>query len=890
MFSRRKKTVLPLICVIGLSATSLMGMSGRPVKKLPYTKAELLDKKVRCSYEGDYLERIAFPMGGIGSGCISLSGTGKLIDWEIFNKANKGYQPRFTFLSVWAKAEGKKPVFKVLEGQWCGHLDDPIGPEQTEAPGLPRMRGCRFEGKFPFAKVYLSDASLPIDVVIEGWSPFIPCNSRESSLPVAILNVTLSNPTRKKVEVSLGFNVQNRAGKYNQVIREPGFCALYMHGGREDSNSMVLATPAAVTTWQQNWAGRDNWKNNFMCLQHFADTFALHGRFDSNGKAVTEKTKAGQSSEVKAAGDENSKVGSLGVRMILEPGEKRTIPFVIAWYFPIIGVPRGWGGPDEVFWKNYYATQWKSGLDVARYTIRNLERLEEDTRLFQKTFFSSTLPGVVLEAVSSQLCILRSTTVVRYPDGTLYGWEGCHFKKRLGYGTCNHVWNYQQAIPYLFPDLQRSMLENFMFNGLRESDGAVIYRMPVGPGAKIKQRGGFTSAADGQLGQICQVYRDWQICGDNEWLKKIWPKAKKALEYAWVAWDKDRDGLLEGSHHNTLDLNFKTPETMCGSQYQAALLAGERMALYMGDRKAAKEYRRVFESGKKLSDEKLFNGEYYHQMLPAPGGYQLGAGSISEQIHGQLYARMLGLEDIYNRDNIHKAAASLFKYNYVSNSYDRINTNRVYSLGGEGGLRIACWPKGNKPAKPLLYCDETQIGYEYQAAGNLLYEGYILEGLTVIKSIRDRFDGKKRNPFCEFEWGNHYARSMANYNALPALSGFRYSGVEKMLRLAPKVYEKDFRVFFSVDSGWGVVSQKLGWGKQKVTVNVSKGKLCVSKLHLMVKKRPKNAIAYSGGRKITGRIQKARNEYWDADKMTEVKLGESVNIVPGQPLIVEMKF
>jgi len=885
-----KKTILPLICVISLVTTSLMGMSRKPIKKLPFTKAELLDKKVRCGYEGDYLNRVAFPMGGIGSGCISLSGMGKLIDWEIFNKANKGYQPRFTFVSVWAKSEGKEPVFKVLEGQWRGRLDDPIGPEQTEAPGLPRMRECRFEGKFPFAKVYLCDPSVPVDAVIEGWSPFIPCNSRESSLPVAVLNVTLSNPTRKMVEVSLGFNVQNRAGKYNQVIREPGFCALYMHDGKEDGNSVVVATPAAVTTWQQNWRGSGSWKNNFMCLQHFVDTFGLHGRFDSTGEPITEKTKSGQVGDVKAAGDENSKVGSLGVQMTLRPGEKRTVPFVIGWYFPTIGVPRAWGGPDEVFWRNYYATQWDSGLDVARYTIANLKRLEEDTRLFQETFFSSTLPGVVLEAISSQLCILRSTTVARYPDGTLYGWEGCHFKKRQGFGTCNHVWNYQQAIPYLFSDLQRSMLENFMFNGLRESDGAVIYRMPVGPGAKVKQDDGFTSAADGQLGQVCQVYRDWQICGDDTWFKAIWPKTKKALEYAWVAWDKDRDGLLEGSHHNTLDLNFRTPETMCGSLYQAALLAGERMALYMGDTKAAKGYRQVFESGKKLSDEKLFNGEFYHQMLPAQGGYQLGAGSISEQIHGQLYARMLGLEDIYSRDNIHKAAASLFKYNYVDSFYDRINTNRVYSLGGEGGLLIACWPKGGKPKKPLLYCDETQIGYEYQAAGNMLYEGYILEGLTVIKSIRDRFDGKKRNPFCELEWGNHYARSMANYNAILALSGFRYSGVEKMLRLVPKVYENDFRVFFSVDSGWGVVSQKKGRKKQVVEVDVKKGKLAVEKINLMVNKRVRKLSIRIGDKNISGKVQDAVNEFWDADKIVTVQLNKSVNVVRGQPLIVEMRF
>jgi uncharacterized protein (DUF608 family) len=859
----------------------------KPVKELPYTRAELLDTRVRATYEGDYLNLVAFPMGGIGSGCISLSGTGKLIDWEIFNKANKGFQPRFTFLSVWAKAQGQEPVFKVLEGQWRGRLSDPIGPEQTEAPGLPRMRQCRFEGKFPFAKVYLEDKTLPVTATIEGWSPFIPGNSRESSLPVAILNVTISNRTDKNVEAVVAVNVQNRAGKYNQVIREPAFCALHMHDGEEDSNSMILATPAAVTTWQQNWRGRGSWKNNFMCLQHFVDTFALHGRFDNTGEPVTKEGKPEPIAEAKAVGDENSRVGSLGVRMTLGPGEKHTVPFILGWYFPTIGVPSAWGGPDEVFWKNYYATQWSSGLDVARYTVANLERLEKDTRLFQDAFFSSTLPGVVLEAISSQLSILRSTTVARYPDGTLYGWEGCHFKTRQGFGTCNHVWNYQQAIPYLFGDLQRSMLDNFMFNGLKESNGAIIYRMPVGPGAKVKQQDNFTSAADGQFGQICQVYRDWQICGDDDWFKKIWPKTKKALEYAWVAWDKDRDGLLEGKHHNTLDLDFRTPETMCGSLYQAALLAGERMALYMGDTEAAKEYRRVFESGKKLSDEKLFNGEYYHQMLPAPGAYQLGSGSISEQIHGQLYARMLGLEDIYSSENIHKAAASLFKYNYVTDFYDRINTNRVYSLGAEGGLLIACWPKAGRPTKPLLYCDETQIGYEYQAAGNMLYEGYILEGLTVIKSIRDRFDGKKRNPFCEFEWGNHYARSMANYNALLALSGFRYSAVDKMLRLAPKVHEEDFRVFFSVHSGWGLVSQRVGSKKHTVRIDVKKGNLALKKLNLMSSK-PVKKVLLTSQRDVGARAQKAVDESWDAEKMLTVQFDNTVNVIPSRPLVLEM--
>jgi len=911
-----KRWTYPLTVFLMVMFVSItLAFAAEPVKKLPYSKEELLTQKIRTSYRGDKLNLVAFPMGGIGSGCISLSGTGKLIDWEIFNYPNTGYQPRFTFLSVWAKAGDDEPVFKVLEGQLTERLDGPlylaeesggremneqgngVGPQQTQAAGLPRMRNCRFEGKFPFAKVYLADKKLPVKAVIEGFSPFIPGNSRDASLPVAILNVTLKNPTDKKVKISLAANLQNTAGVYNQIIREPGFNALYMHDNKKDSNSIVLATPHNITTWQQNWQGGADWRDNFTCLQHFAATFAKTGLFDSVAEKSSIDDKK-QSSDLKLAKDKNSRVGSIAVRFTLEPGQSRTVPFIISWYFPKITVPKGWWGKPTVTWTNYYATQWDSAIDVARYVLKNFDRLQGDTRTFQQTLFSSTLPGVVLEAISSQLSILKSPVLVRYPDGTLYGWEGTSIlgqagkklNRRYGFGTCSHVYNYQQTIPYLFGDLQRSMLNNFFFNGMKDSVGGISFRMPAGPGAKINQKGGVETAADGQLGQICQIYRDWQICGDDKWLKKIWPKAKKALEFAFPTWDRDKDGLLERPHHNTLDLNFTTPETMCGSLYQAALLAGEKMARYLGDNRAADEYRSVFEKGKKNTDQKLFNGSYYQQLTPAPGRYQLGNGCISEQLHGQLYARMLGLEDIYNRENIHKALASLFEYNFIESFYDFINTNRVFALGGEAGIVIATWPKGGRPDAPLLYCDETMNGYEYQVAANLLYEGYILEGLAVIKAVRDRYDGEKRNPYCEFEWGNHYVRSLQNYSSLLALSGFRYSAVENKIRLAPKIYQKDFRVFFSVDSAWGLLSQKITENKQTIKIDVKKGVLPVEKINIKKYEPVGDVTIKFEGEEIKGKICRPDDESWNPDKMLTVHLNKPVVLKPNQPLIIELEF
>jgi non-lysosomal glucosylceramidase len=860
---------------------------GEPVKPIPYSKEELLSKEVQDTFQGDYLKQIAFPMGGIGTGCISLSGTGALVDWEIFNRANMGYRPNFTFLSLWAQEGEAKPVFRLLERQlfppYEGQLHRPPGesryagkgwgPRQLSGSGLPRMTHCQFVSRFPFGRVELWDDDVPVKVSIEGWSPFIPGNEYDSSLPVVILNITLHNTTSQNVQAVVGGNIQNVCGwpdvggALNEIIAETGFNALAMSTVKHEQNSprygtLTLATPEEIDSWQTNWAGTGDWKGDFMALDHFVRTFGTSGRYDKN-------------QPMGATNDPQSMVGSIGIAANLGPGEEKKIPLIFAWHFP--NFEYYWG--DGSTWQNYYASQWRDAINVARYTISNLERLETETRLFQETFFSSTLPGVVLEAIASALTTLRTTTVTRLPDGTLYGFEGTHTDGGCCAGSCSHVWNYEQSLAYLFPALERSMREiDYKYN-LRESDGHMTFRLPMPPGTYADHR--YHAAADGQLGGVLRVYREWQNCGDDDWLKMIWPKVKKALEYAWVKWDINRDGLLTEPHHNTLDLEYHGPETMCGSMYQAALLAAEQITLHLGDEESAKEYRRIFESGKLKTDDILFNGEYYHQKILDPNApYQFGPGCISEQLIGQWYARMLDLGDIYDRQNIHTALGSLFKYNYVSDFRNITNVNRTYALNDEGGILICSWPKGGRPPQPLLYSDETQIGYELQVAGNLLYEGYILEGLTVIKSIRDRFDGLKRNPYNEFECGNHYVRSMANYSALLALSGYRYSAVEKLIKIDPQLFAEDFRVFFSLEGGWGTIVQKKDKTKYTVSLEPVLGKVKLKKLLVRPGREMEKATAILGAKSLD---MKWENQ----NGLVEVIFAKTVEVLPGSPLIVE---
>src|SRR5438067_51083 len=63
------------------------------------------------------LTQIAFPLGGVAAGSISLGGRGQLRDWEIFNRADKGNSPPYAFPSLWVQLGDGEPVAKVLEAR-----------------------------------------------------------------------------------------------------------------------------------------------------------------------------------------------------------------------------------------------------------------------------------------------------------------------------------------------------------------------------------------------------------------------------------------------------------------------------------------------------------------------------------------------------------------------------------------------------------------------------------------------------------------------------------------------------------------------------------------------------------------------------------------------------
>jgi hypothetical protein len=123
-----------------------------------------------------------------------------------------------------------------------------------------------------------------------------------------------------------------------------------------------------------------------------------------------------------------------------------------------------------------------------------------------------------------------------------------------------------------------------------------------------------------------------------------------------------------------------------------------------------------------------------------------------------------------------------------------------------------------------VYSDEVWTGIEYQVASHLMLFGEVDKALDIIRACRDRYDGRRRNPFNEYECGHWYGRAQASYGFLQSLTGVRFDAVDKTLHIDSKV--GDFNTFISTQTGFGTVQLKNG----KPSLNVYYGTIPVKKV------------------------------------------------------------
>ncbi|HET6181020.1 MAG TPA: GH116 family glycosyl hydrolase [Candidatus Sulfotelmatobacter sp.] len=845
-----------------------------------YSSDELFQTGPQRTFSGDKATQIAMPIGGIGAGCVCLNGYGGLQDFSIGNRPAttalpEGFAPSqaaFAILrikgdpSITKLVEGPFPVLKIYDQGLQGE-----GYRRGGFEGFPRFQKCVFQGEYPFGEAKISDSSVPLQVTVTGWNPFIPLDDKDSGIPCAILEYTFHNSSSRRVEYEFSYHLSHLApgcgndgsnGRNTVIAGQGVFLHNVEHPNTEGYGSACLMAIGYKPRIKGMWLRSPGWE---------FDSLSALWREVSMGTFTTNEGSNGIDT-----GGRNG--ASILLEGSLPPGASRIYPILVTWHFPNCyqqvggdkvaasgdqGAPgcRSLAEGTPPPWRPYYATVWKDAREVALYVSENYSTLRSRTLAFKDALFSSTLPPYVLDAVSANLAILKSPTVLRLENGDIWGWEGCFPDGGCCHGSCTHVWNYAQAFPHLYPRLERTLRELELGRSMDEN-GHVTFRsaLPEGP---VKHD--FHAASDGQLGGIMKVFRDWQISGDSDWLKKMYPLAKCSLDYCIRTWDPDHRGALFEPHHNTYDIEFWGPDGMCTSIYLGALSAFSAMARATGQSADAEFYEALAQRCARFMDEELFNGEYYQQKVQYEGlrndsfvrmvaqvdersgemqrllkkegpKYQYGSGCISDGVIGCWMAHAYGVDTPLSRDHVHSTLQAIFKHNFKTDLAQHANAQRPgYAMGHEPGLLLCSWPNGGKPTLPFVYSDEVWTGIEYQVASHLIAEGFVKEGLTIVRALRNRYDGRARNPWNEYECGNYYARAMASYALLGALAGFRYSAAQRTLWFGPATQVRPFKTFFSTASGFGSVVLD----QSSVQIQMIEGELSVDKLVLADKTGPR---------------------------------------------------
>lgn len=756
------------------------------------------------TYTDESLAEIAFPIGGLGTGNIILDGRGSIRNLEIFNKPDRsGNPPDMTCFALWVKKAGETPVTKILE------------KKSDASDSRLRFEKSTFKGEFPFAEVALVDALVPVSVTLEAYNPFVPLDVKGSGFPIAIFNWQLKNTSDKNVQGAIAFNmgnpikVKNDEGvpvygeNENSVLPVPKFQGILMTSkrtglGKPDYANVVIGTTEDAVLHTQ-WGQSDPAKT----MEAFWKDFSDDGDIASNGD--TEPTAEGQ-----------TEMATVTVKFSLAPGEKTTVPFYLFWY-----APNRWVEPANEKMKNYYGKEYEDITEVVKKFLKQKDELAELTQDFRTVLYSSTLPSPVMQALSSNLALLKSYSLMLQRNGDAYACS------QTGIENKTYEWNYAQALAFLFPSLERDIRSHFL-GDLTFDNGYQI------PKATLFDEQNYQGApsADGQLSNVLLVYRDWKLSGKDKWIKDYWADIKRSLAFAWtgvgnvsetdawqktgcpVPWDVNKDGVIEGPQTNAFGATFYGPEMTVGSVYLAALRAASQMGLAVGDLITANEYMAIYKLGQQRYEQFCWNGSYYDQEIYVPKELslpdsllapaddegnrlpvnQVGSGCLSTQLLGQFLAHISGLGYILNEQHVDRAMYSIYKNNYKGNVTDDASNQALVTCS---------WPNGQTPAMDFSEADQSVTGIEYMVATSMVYSGLIQEGVDMVKAIQNRYQGYNGNPWGKTESGIEDIRNLASWALLPALSGFEYDASERTMGFRPRISHFDFNTFWSCGRGWG---------------------------------------------------------------------------------------
>jgi len=726
-------------------------------------------------------------LGGIGAGCAELRQDGIFYQWQIFNNRPLGVAdpPPFDnstmlFFVIRYQEEGQEPRLKLLQ------IEDKetFGGIENYAPVYiyPWMSGVakiqsRF--RFPFACLTFSDPDMPFVVEMEAFSPFIPNDLKHSTMPVIFTDFTIRLTGDRPVDVMLMASFRNAAGY------ETGDKLYKASLGREAWGKTATLTCTDMDSTLSSF-GQISMASLSPATSHYLGWGHIHPYYE----IVLRNPQLPDIDDTDARNGTDRSTGrrramypcwaTLAVSRRLSAGDTLRHSFAYAWNFP-----NRHNEPMTAVEGNYYSNFFRTSEQAAVYAALNRGRLKSRSRAFVDGLFATTAERFVLDQINSNLnTFVTSSWLDR--EGHYGILEGM-FPDNSCCGVATVDVSVYGSIPViaLFPDLQKSTMRSH--RDMQLENGLVLHSLYKNFDPASMGRSEETDRLDLPAQYVILVMRDYFWTADLDYLKEMWPSVKKAVGYVLNERDRDGDGHpdMEGIMSSYDNFPMYGTASYIQSQWLCALSAAAEGADILGDSKAEKHYRSLLISGRRLFEERLWNGRYY-RLYNSPAGEHPGTdeGCLTDQLAGQWLAGLLGLDPVAAPERMRAAQKSILELSYRP----------------DFGLRNCSWPRDSywHDVDRDIWVDQANTcwsGVELAFSSFLLYQGFFREAMDVIRTVDDRYR-EAGLYFNHQECGGHYFRAMSAWAILNGMLGLSRRG--DILSFSPNMPEKDFRVFFAM--------------------------------------------------------------------------------------------
>lgn len=715
--------------------------------------------------------RSAVPIGGLGSGTVELRADGSLRDWNIFNNS-----PAYG-----GKVQMDDALFGIRVVQENGKVY--ASTLRTRPPwGLPAIQRIQYSGDFPVSRLRFSDSDLVTSTVLYAYSEFRPRDADASATPAAIFTFLLANPSQRAIQASLLFVLPNHT--HGRATVDGGLT--FVRAGE-----LPLSGSIAVRTVGSGIRSESATASDFRSLW---EAFAA-------GKSIATSLPR-----------EAPRYGASTARIMLKPGETKSITFILAWYLP--NRPFLSENPG-----NYYSTLYRDADDVADKVAGRLGGDWRAMLQWQQVMRSNSLPEWLQDSLINSVATMYKTGM-RFRDGRWRQWEAF---------SCadvdpGHI-DFYEVLPYMFfyPELRKQILSRFAT--VQHPDGFIPEVLGTGgvpdsvkSGAGPLDQPGGREMGDSATVFVLGVWQYYLWTGDRAFLDSLWPHVKSAAR-----WQIERSaafGLPEylQTTYDLFQFDKKTLVSYNAFLHLASMLAAEKVAKIENDSASAREFHAAFEIGQRTLDKNLWTGKYFRAWWSE--GKTPPDALLADTLYGQLWASALNLGVLTNKTRLMSHLRSEAELNanpfglriMSGNAHDAHmeNTSAPWTAGEPMPNDNLIWPAGSIDWGSL----EIYMGASVSQA--------LAEVNKVISNQRlklhDQWDYTDlNNNWDGGPWGNsHYTRQLILWMLPLAISGQQWDATAERLTFQP-ANSAPSRLPFFVPLAIGVLDS-VSPGKWRITL------------------------------------------------------------------------